>query len=337
MVETIRLHHGSGGLLMQELIRDIFLRHFDNSKLRSLTDSAILPLKSGQIAFTTDSFVVDPLFFPGGDIGKLAVCGTVNDLAVSGAVPVFLSASFIIEEGFAMDDLESIVKSMATEASKAGVKIVTGDTKVVPKGKADKLFINTSGIGKIEKKFAGISHGHNTRPGDLVLINGAIGDHGMTILNARGDFHFSSRLVSDCTPLNKFIRKILENAGGVRFMRDATRGGLAAVLCEFAEKSGFGIEIDEGTIPVKEEVKAMCELLGLDPLHVANEGKVVLVVSNRCAEKVLGIMKRQKPGKKSAMIGRIVEDPQKKVRLKTVSGGNRWIDLPVGEQLPRIC
>ncbi|MCX6243858.1 MAG: hydrogenase expression/formation protein HypE [Bacteroidetes bacterium] len=337
MAKTIRLHHGSGGLLMQELIRDLFLRYFDNPGLRSLTDSAILPLNSAQIAFTTDSFVVDPLFFPGGDIGKLAVCGTVNDLAVSGAVPLFLSAAFIIEEGLSMDDLETIVKSMAKEASKAGVSIVTGDTKVVPKGKGDKLFINTAGIGKIEKKYAGISHGLKTKPGDLVLINGTIGDHGMTVMNARGNFHFSSSLESDCGSLNKFIQKILHNSEGVRFMRDATRGGLAAVLCEFAEKSGYGIEIDERTVPVKEEVNGMCELLGFDPLHVANEGKVVMVVEKKYVEEVLCIMKRQNQGKKSAVIGRIVEDHKKKVKLRTVSGGSRWIDLPAGEQLPRIC
>ncbi len=337
MEDKIRLHHGSGGLFMQKLIHDLFLKYFSNKTLGSLTDSAILTLKSGKIAFTTDSYVVDPLFFPGGDIGKLAVCGTVNDLSVSGAVPLYLSSSFILEEGFALADLEIILKSMAKEAREAGVVIVTGDTKVVPGGKADKVFINTAGIGHIENKHEHISLGLRTRPGDLVLINGTIGDHGMTLLNARGDFHFSSGLKSDCTSLNSLIQPILMNAGGIRFMRDATRGGLAAVLCEFAEKSGLGIEIDETSIPVKLEVKAMCELLGFDPLTIANEGKVVMVVDKRWGKRVLEIMKKNKKGKNSAVIGRIVEDHKGKVQLRTSSGGSRWIDLPAGEQLPRIC
>ena len=337
MEDKIRLHHGSGGLFMQKLIHDLFLKHFTNKTLRSLTDSAILSLKPGKIAFTTDSYVVDPLFFPGGDIGKLAIFGTVNDLAVSGAVPLYLSSSFILEEGFALADLETIVRSMAKAAREARVVIVTGDTKVVPRGKADKVFINTAGIGHIKRKNVHISQGSRTKPGDLVLINGTIGDHGMTLLNARGDFHFSSSLESDCTSLNSLIQLVLLNAGGIRFMRDATRGGLAAVLCEFAEKSGFGIEIDETKIPVKQEVKAMCELLGFDPLTIANEGKVVMVVDKRGGEDILEIMKRNKKGKNSAVIGRIVEDHKGKVRLKTSSGGSRWIDLPAGDQLPRIC
>jgi hydrogenase expression/formation protein HypE len=337
MEDRIRLHHGSGGLFMQKLIHDLFLKHFTNKTLRSLTDSAILSMKPGKFAFTTDSYVVDPVFFPGGDIGKLAVCGTVNDLSVSGAVPLYLSSSFILEEGFPLADLEKIIKSMAAAAREAGVLIVTGDTKVVPAGKADKVFINTAGIGHIETKNVHISQGRKTKPGDLVLINGTIGDHGMTLLNARGDFHFSSKLKSDCTSLNSLIQPILEKTGGVRFMRDATRGGLAAVLCEFAGKSGFGIEIDEMKIPVKQEVTAMCELLGFDPLIIANEGKVVMVVDKRYGEEVLKIMKRNKKGKDGAIIGRIVDDHKGKVRLRTSSGGSRWVDLPAGEQLPRIC
>ena len=337
MNDKVLIHHGSGGLLMRNLIHDIFLPYFDNGILKSMTDSAILVGKSGHFAFTTDSYVVDPLFFPGGNIGKLAVCGTVNDLAVSGAVPLYLSVSFIIEEGFSISDLEVIVRSMADEARMAGVKIVTGDTKVVQKGKADKLFVNTSGIGFIEKRYTGLSHGKGTKPGDLVMINGTIGDHGIAILNARESFNFSSGLSSDCTSLNKFIQTILRNTGEVRFMRDATRGGLAAVLCEFAEKSGLGIEINENSIPVKEEVRGICELLGFEPLHLANEGKVVIIAGNQCGSKILDVMKKQKAGKNSSIIGRMVTDHPKKVKLITSSGGSRWIDLPSGEQLPRIC
>jgi hydrogenase expression/formation protein HypE len=337
MDEKVLIHHGSGGLLMRDLIHDLFLRYFDNSFIRSMTDSAILISKPGNLAFTTDSYVVDPLFFPGGNIGKLAVCGTVNDLAVSGAVPLYLSVSFIIEEGFSIRDLETIVKSMAEEARKAGVAVVTGDTKVVQKGKADKLFINTAGIGFLEKKFAGISHGKGTKPGDLVMINGTIGDHGISILNARESFSFSSELQSDCTSLNKLIQSILRNSGGVRFMRDATRGGLAAVLCEFAEKSGLGIEITEADVPVKDEVRGICELLGFDPLHLANEGKVILVAGKQSGRKVLEVMRKHKPGKEGAIIGRMVSEHPGKVKLITTSGGSRWIDLPAGEQLPRIC
>jgi hydrogenase expression/formation protein HypE len=337
MDDRVLIHHGSGGLLMRNLIHDFFLHYFDNRIIRSMTDSAILLSKPGHLAFTTDSYVVDPLFFPGGNIGKLAVCGTVNDLAVSGAVPLYLSVSFIIEEGFSIRDLETIVKSMADEARKAGVAVVTGDTKVVQKGKADKLFINTAGIGFLEKKFAGISHGKGVKPGDLVLINGTIGDHGISILNARESFNFSSELISDCTSLNKLIQSILRNSAGVRFMRDATRGGLAAVLCEFAEKSGLGIEITEADVPVKDEVRGICELLGFDPLHLANEGKVILVAGKQNGRKILEVMRKQKTGKDGAIIGRMVSEHLGKVKLITSSGGSRWIDLPAGEQLPRIC
>jgi hydrogenase expression/formation protein HypE len=337
MDDRILLHHGSGGLMMRNLIHDLFLKQFSNKTLNLLTDSAVLQLKSEYLACTTDSYVVDPIFFPGGDIGKLAVCGTVNDLAVSGAVPLFLTASFIIEEGFLFSDLERIIRSMAAEAGKAGVKIVTGDTKVVPSGKADKIFINTSGIGRIEKKFRGISHGKGTKPGDAILINGTIGDHGMTILNARESFRFSSKLESDCTPLNGLIQNILKRSGGVHFMRDATRGGLAAVLTEFAEKSGFGIEISEKAVPVKEEVIGMCELLGFDPMHLANEGKVVIVASNTKTRNILHTMNHHKYGRKGAVIGRIVKEHPGKVKMITGTGGSRWVDLPAGEQLPRIC
>jgi hydrogenase expression/formation protein HypE len=337
MDDRIKIHHGSGGQMMRDLIRDTFIKYFDNKILRDMNDSAVIRGKAGYFAFTTDSYVVDPLFFPGGDIGKIAVCGTVNDLSVSGAIPQYLSASFIIEEGFPLDDLIRIIRSMAKEARNAKVRIVTGDTKVLPKGKADKLFINTSGVGFIKKEHCRISQGGGTKPGDLILINGPIGDHGISILNARESFNFVSGLTSDCASLNKFIQQILANSGGVRFMRDATRGGLAAVLCEFAEMTGFGIDIDEANIPVREEVRGLCELLGFEPLHQANEGKVVIVAGKRESSKILDLMQRQKDGKGSAIIGRIVSEHPSRVRQFTTSGGSRWVDLPFGEQLPRIC
>jgi hydrogenase expression/formation protein HypE len=337
MENQVLIHHGSGGRMMKDLIQDLFIKYFDNDILNSLTDSAILKIPTDRLAFTTDSYVVDPLFFPGGNIGKLAVCGTVNDLAVSGAAPLFLSASFIIEAGFSLEELEVIVRSMAEEAKNAGVRIVTGDTKVVPSGKADKLFINTAGIGLLPAKYEGISHGKGVKAGDPVLINGTIGDHGMTILNARESFRFSSSLKSDCASLSGFIQEILNTSGGIRFMRDATRGGLAAVLCEFAEKSGLGIEIDEKAIPVKDEVRGLCELLGFDPLNLANEGKIIIVAAKRNAGSILDGMHIHEFGRDGSIIGRMVPDHPGKVKLKTVTGGSRWIDLPAGEQLPRIC
>ena len=337
MENVIRLSHGSGGRQMQKLIHDLFHRHFGNRILNSMTDSAILQLPSDRLAFTSDSFVVDPLFFPGGNIGNLAICGTVNDLAVSGAKPLYISSSFIIEEGFHIDDLEKIVISMANEAKQAGVRIVTGDTKVVNRGKCDKIFINTAGIGVLDKKNVHISHGTRIREGDVVMINGTIGDHGMTVMNARESFNFNSSLQTDCTPLNRLIQNVLKHSSGIKFMRDATRGGVASVLCELAAKSGFGILIDEQWIPVKHEVRGMCELLGFDPLYVANEGKVVLIVGKNQAEKVLAIMKKNKEGKESAVIGEITAGYQGKVVLKTIAGGSRLIDLLSGDQLPRIC
>lgn len=333
----IRLHHGSGGGGTQKLIRELFLKYFDNPVLGALTDSAVLSLDSENIAFTTDSYVIDPIFFPGGDIGKLAICGTVNDLAVSGAKPLWISAGFIIEEGLPMDDLEKIVRSMAEEARLARVKVVTGDTKVVNKGKCDKIFINTSGIGILDKKFRGISFGRNIRPGDRILINGTIGDHGMAVMNARESFHFTTSLVSDCHPLNQFIAGILKANPGIKFMRDATRGGLAAILCEMAEKWNVGIEVDETQIPVTPEVRAMCELLGFDPAFVANEGKVVLVCSDKGSQMTLQRMKRHKDGKNSSVIGTLTAAHPGRVIMNTLTGGKRMISMPAGEQLPRIC
>ena len=334
---SVSLHHGSGGKRMQELIHDLFLNHFGNKTLSSLTDSAVLKIPSENIAFTTDSFVVDPIFFPGGNIGTLAICGTVNDLVVSGAEPLYISASFIIEEGFPMLQLEEIVGTMGKEAKRAGVKIVTGDTKVVNKGKCDRIFINTAGIGILKKEYIHISHGKEIVPGDIIIVNGTIGDHGMTILNARESFTFSSGLKSDCASLNKLVHEVLELSSAIRFMRDATRGGVASVLNELAVKCGMGVTIDELTLPVRKEVRGMCELLGFDPLYIANEGKIVFVVSKNKAGEVLSIMKNNKYGKNSAIIGEINMERPGKVILKTIAGGSRFIDLLNGDQLPRIC
>jgi len=330
------LGHGSGGKMMHALIEDIFIKHFSNSILKEQTDSAILSVGSSEIAFTTDSFVIDPLFFPGGNIGKLAVCGTVNDLAVSGAEPLYLSASFIIEEGFPISELEIIVESLAVEAKKAGVLIVTGDTKVVNKGKCDKLFINTAGIGRITKKDSFVSKGLAIKQGDVIIINGTIGDHGMAVMNTRESFNFKTNIESDCASLNHLIREVLDKSP-VKFMRDPTRGGVATVLNELVTKTKLGIEIDESLLPISSGVKAMCELLGFDPLHIANEGKVLIVSGEEEGLDILEILKKNKLGIKSTIIGRVVNDHPGKVVLKNETGGRRIIDSLSGDQLPRIC
>jgi hydrogenase expression/formation protein HypE len=333
----ILLSHGNGGQMMHDLIKDLFVKHFGNAILNEQTDAAIFPADSQKLAFTTDSFVIDPLFFPGGNIGKLAVCGTVNDLAVSGAEPRYLSVSFIIEEGFPLRDLEVIVQSLAEEAQKANVLIVTGDTKVVNKGKCDKLFINTAGIGMVSKKNELICKALNINPGDVILINGTIGDHGMAVMNARESFNFKMQVVSDCSSLNHLIHEVLDQTSTVRFMRDPTRGGVATVLNELAEKTDVGIEIDESVLPVSNGVNAMCELLGFDPLHIANEGKVLVVADERESGHILEIMRKNPLGKNSAIIGRIVSDHRRKVALKTLAGGLRIVDSLTGDPLPRIC
>jgi hydrogenase expression/formation protein HypE len=334
--QNILLGHGSGGRLMHQLIGDMFLKHFSNSILNEQTDSAILEVGLSEIAFTTDSFVIDPIFFPGGNIGKLAVCGTVNDLAVSGAQPLYISVSFIIEEGFPVSDLEKIVISLASEAKKAGVMIVTGDTKVVNKGKCDKIFINTSGIGRMKKENVQISKAVNIQPGDVIIINGTIGDHGIAVMNARESFNFRMEIESDCASLNHMISDVLENHQ-VKFMRDPTRGGVATVLNELAEKISLGIEISESDLPVKKGVKAMCELLGFDPLHIANEGKVIIVAGENHGQNILGLLRKNEFGKESVIIGRVVSDHPGKVVLKNETGGRRIIDPLAGDQLPRIC
>jgi hydrogenase expression/formation protein HypE len=334
--KKILLGHGSGGKLMHELIEKVFIKKFGSNTLSQQTDSAVLAPLSSNIAFTTDSFVIDPIFFPGGNIGKLAVCGTVNDLAVSGAEPLYLSVSFIIEEGFPLHDLETISDSLALEAKKAGVIVVTGDTKVVNKGKCDKLFINTSGIGRIEAEKLNIGKAEGIIPGDVILINGTIGDHGMAVLNSRESFNFKIPIESDCASLNRLIREVTDKFP-LKFMRDPTRGGVATVLNELATKTGMGIEIDEPSLPLKKGVKAMCEILGFDPLHVANEGKVIMVASKENAAPILEVLRKNEYGAESSVIGRITEAHPLKVVLRNETGGSRIVDTLSGDQLPRIC
>lgn len=334
-MDRITLSHGSGGKQTNKLITDLFFKYFDNEILNEMNDSAHLSLDRNKIAFTTDSFVVKPRFFSGGDIGKLAVCGTVNDLAVSGAKPLYLTCAFIIEEGFSTNELERIVKSMAEAAKEADVLIVAGDTKVVEKGGVDGIFINTSGIGTI---YDGIDiRACNAKPGDVVIVNGTLGDHGMTIMCQRNGIDIYGDLRSDCAPLNSLTEEIIKVCPGVHVLRDATRGGVAAVLNEIAEESKINIELYENSIPVKEEVRGACEILGLEPLYIANEGKICVFVPEKYANKVLEAMKNHSLGENSSIIGKVVEGPEKRVYVKTLIGGRRIVDMPSGEQLPRIC
>lgn len=335
--ENVLLGHGSGGKLSHDLITGLFHKYFDNRYLEKQTDSSILEVNSKKLSFTTDSFVVDPIFFPGGNIGKLAVCGTVNDLAVSGAKPLYLSAGFIIEEGFPLKDLVEIVRSMAAEAEKAGVMVVTGDTKIVNRGKCDKIFINTAGIGMIQEKYEHISEGIKIKPGDRIIINGSIGDHGMAVLSARQELNIRSDIRSDCASLNGLIASILNVSDGVSFMRDATRGGLATVLAEVAEKHDYGIVIEEESLYIDPKVSAFCELLGFDPLYVANEGKVVVIADPAESQKILDTMQKHELGINARIIGEISSDYKGKAWMNTLIGGKRIIDMLAGEQLPRIC
>ncbi|MFA5418459.1 MAG: hydrogenase expression/formation protein HypE [Bacteroidales bacterium] len=335
--DTILLGHGSGGKLTHDLIDQLFARYFDNPILRQQGDSALLEVTSGKLAFTTDSFVVDPVFFPGGNIGHLAIAGTVNDLSVSGAIPQYLSAGFIIEEGFSIASLEIIVKTMAEEAHKAGVSIVTGDTKVVDRGKCDKLFINTSGIGQLCPENEHISGGSTIRPGDKIIINGSIGDHGMAIMAARKELNISTKIESDCASLNSLIHESIQGCKDIRFMRDATRGGLGTVVAELTKGRSFGLRLDETKIKVQDNVRGLCEMLGFDPLYVANEGKVLVVVGPEESELVVSRMKQHPLGIDAAIIGEITSDHQGTAWLETVVGGKRIIDMLSGNQLPRIC
>jgi hydrogenase expression/formation protein HypE len=335
MNEFISLNQGSGGKLTHQLIEEVFVRRF--GIVEPLTDSAILKDTGYILAFTTDSYVVDPLFFPGGNIGKLAVCGTVNDLAVSGAEPRYLSSSFIIEEGFSINELIIIVQSMAEEALKAGIRIVTGDTKVVEKGKCDKLFITTSGIGLLKPEMENIGNGRLIKHGDKLVINGSMGNHAIAVLGARNKLNFSTPVISDCASLNHLIKLVLQNCSGIRFMRDLTRGGLATILNELAGMIKSGIVINEATIPVDDPVKGLCEMLGFDPLYLANEGKILMVVDSSEEKKVLDILRSDPLGKDSQIIGEIVADQKNLVLLNTSIGGKRILDMLSGQQLPRIC
>jgi hydrogenase expression/formation protein HypE len=333
---TIVMGHGGGGKLGNELVEHLFLPAFRNAALENLGDAAVLDLGAGRIAMSTDSFVVQPLFFPGGSIGELAVNGTVNDLAVSGAEPKFLSASFILEEGFPLSQLAAIVSAMADAAATAGVQIVTGDTKVVERGHGDGCYINTAGVGVLR---SGIAVGpHRAQPGDAILVSGTIGDHGMAIMSVREGLEFESQIRSDCAALNGMIAEVLDAAGSaVHAMRDPTRGGLASTLNEIAQASGVGIAIDEPSLPVRLEVQSACELLGLDPVYVANEGKAVFFVAHEAAEQVLSILRAHPLGRNAARIGQVTIEHPRMLVARTSMGANRVIPIQIGEQLPRIC
>ncbi|HEY1209549.1 MAG TPA: hydrogenase expression/formation protein HypE [Terracidiphilus sp.] len=333
---TIVMGHGGGGKLGNELVEHLFLPAFRNPELENLGDAAVLELGGGRLAMSTDSFVVQPLFFPGGSIGELAVNGTVNDLAVSGAEPRFLSASFILEEGFPLAQLAAIVEAMARAAAGAGVKIVTGDTKVVERGHGDGCYISTAGVGLVRP---GISVGpHRAKPGDAILLSGTIGDHGMAIMSVREGLEFESQIRSDCAALNGMIAEVLAAAGAsVHAMRDPTRGGLASTLNEIAVASGVGVEIDEPSLPVRPEVQSACELLGFDPVYVANEGKAVFFVAHEAAEQILNILHSHPLGRDAAHIGTVTAEHKRMLVARTAMGANRVIPTQIGEQLPRIC
>jgi len=333
--EKIELAHGEGARLTHELISRLFKHYFSNPYLDLLHDAAVLPNPNGRLAFTTDSYVIHPIFFAGGDIGKLAVCGTINDLSMVGAKPLYLTTGYILEEGMPYADLERVVCSMAGTAKEAGVEIVAGDTKVVERGSADKIFINTAGIGWISNE-VNLSPG-NIREGDKIIVSGSIGDHGMAILCLREGLEFSTSLVSDCAPLNGLVQTILGRHRGVRAMRDPTRGGLATALVELAQSSGLGFEVEERCVPAHESVRAACELLGLDVFYVANEGKLILIVAPEEAEAVLRTMQNHPLGREASMIGQVVERHPQKVALKTILGVRRVMEMLAGAQLPRIC
>lgn len=334
--ECVTLAYGSGGKLTHRLISDLFYRYFGNKLLLEGGDSAVFETKNGRMAFTTDSYVISPIFFKGGNIGKLAVCGTVNDLTVSGAIPLYLSCGFIIEEGLKLMELELIVKSMADTAKEAGVSIVTGDTKVVPKGCADRIFINTAGIGRIPENvdFSVKKVGK----GDKIILSGTMGDHGTAILLDREDLKVRSRIESDCAPLNLLLQPVIQRfSGSIRVMRDPTRGGVATTLNELITGSGLSIGLREDVLPVREEVKGICEMLGMDPLYMANEGKVLIIADGDQADSIVALLKESPYGKDAAVIGTVTDCFPDKVYISMLAGGNRIIDLLTGDQLPRIC
>jgi hydrogenase expression/formation protein HypE len=333
--DTILLGHGSGGKLSAELVREVFLPALHNPILDRLDDQGIFAIGNQRVAMTTDSFVVKPLFFPGGDIGSLAVHGTVNDLAMCGAKPLFLSVAFIIEEGFAVEELRRIVSSLHRAADEAGVQVITGDTKVVERGKGDGVFINTTGIGIVPEGLE--LSADRARQGDKVLLSGPIGEHGIAILAQREGLEFETTIQSDSTALHTLVATMLAASSEIRCMRDPTRGGVSSTLNEIAEQSQVGIELEERTIPVREEVRGACELLGLDPLYVANEGKLIAIVAPEAAEEVLRAMRRHPLGSAAQIIGTVNEDRQHLVTMRTSLGTTRIVDMLAGDQLPRIC
>lgn len=334
--KTIVMGHGSGGRLSHELFRKLFLPYFDNPALRAGDDAASLSLDaSPRLAISTDSHVVSPLFFPGGDIGRLAVCGTVNDVSMLGAVPKALTAGFILEEGLPVETLQRIVDSMRSAAKEAGVEIIAGDTKVVQKGKADGVYINTTGIGTIQPGLK--INGSKALPGDAVIISGTLGDHGIAVLAARGELGFEAEVTSDVAPLNHMIAALVDTCSEIHVLRDPTRGGLATSLNEIAKQSGVGIELMEETIPVKPEVAAACEMLGFDPLYIANEGKLIVIVAEEEAHIALQTIQRFPPGKEARIIGRVKSQPGGRVLMRTRYGTTRVVDMLAGEILPRIC
>ncbi|MDY6837565.1 MAG: hydrogenase expression/formation protein HypE [Thermodesulfobacteriota bacterium] len=333
--DKILLDHGSGGKATHHLVSDLFLPAFENPILAELNDSAILDAEEKRLALSTDTYVVDPLFFPGGNIGELAINGTVNDLAMCGATPLYLSVGMIIEEGFSMAELQRILEAMKGAADKAHVLVVTGDTKVVPRGTADKVFINTSGIGFIPK---GIDiSGHNAHPGDKVILSGTIADHGITVLTQREGMTFQSQIQSDTAPLNHMVREMMAKSRQIHALRDPTRGGVGTSLNEIAVQSGVGIKIYEDAIPIREQVSGVCELLGFDPLYIANEGKLLAFVGAGAADKILETMRANEYGVDAVIIGEVVSDSPGKVFMRTQIGGTRIVDMLTGEQLPRIC
>jgi hydrogenase expression/formation protein HypE len=333
--ERIQMDHGAGGRASHDLVANTFMPALANPILKELNDSALLNLQDVRLAISTDSYVVDPIFFPGGDIGSLAVHGTVNDLAMRGAQPRYLSAGFILEEGLEITDLEKLLTSMGQAAREAGVQVAAADTKVVERGKADRIFINTAGVGIIAP---GVDiAGQNAKPGDVVLINGPVGDHGIAVLSMREGLSFQTDIESDSAPLNGLVSDMLEVSRNIHVLRDPTRGGVATALNEVAKQSRVGIELEEAELPVRSEVHAACEMLGLDPLYVANEGKVLAVVASEDADQVLDKMRQHQLGRDSCVIGMVVSEHPERVVLRTGIGGRRIVDMLSGEQLPRIC
>ena len=332
---AVDMTHGSGGRSMAQLIEEMFVRHFDNEMLRQANDQAAFDIAAGRMVMSTDGHVISPLFFPGGDIGSLSVHGTVNDVAMAGARPLYLSAGFILEEGFPLADLEKIVASMGRAATAAGVPVVTGDTKVVEKGKGDGVFITTTGVGVVPQ---GVDiSGDRARPGDAILVNGTMGDHGVAIMSSRENLEFETTIESDSAALHTLIADMVTAAPGIHCLRDPTRGGLASTLNELALQSGVGMKLQETAIPVNPAVNAACELLGLDPLYVANEGKLICICAAEDAQALLQVMQKHPLGKQAAIIGEVIEDEHGFVQMETSFGGSRVVDWLAGEQLPRIC